>query len=341
MIGIITGATGQDGSYLIELLLDKGYEVRCAVRRSTYSMKYSNISHLTERVQLYDCDLTDQSSLFRLFEGDGPFEVYNLAAQSQVGTSFNCPQTTLEINTIGTLNLLECIRQLGIQDRCKFYQASTSEMFGKVQEVPQTENTPFYPRSPYGVSKLAAHWLVKNYRETYGIFACSGILFNHESPRRGEYFVTQKIVKGIKDVVDGKIAVLEIGNPDATRDWGHAKDYVKAMWLMLQQNKPDDYVVATGVEHSIKDLANIVAKQHDIELEWDNDGAVGSAASDWNGKRILKISKRFFRPCEVDQLLGDSSKIRSIGWEPEFTFETLIEDMVKSNSEVSHRKGTE
>ena len=332
MIGVITGATGQDGSYLIELLLEKGYEVRCAVRRSTYPMKYSNIAHLTEQVKIYDCDLTDQSSLFRLFEGDGPFEVYNLAAQSQVGTSFNCPQTTFEINTIGTLNLLECIRQLGIHDRCKFYQASTSEMFGKVQEVPQTENTPLYPRSPYGVSKVAAHWIVKNYRETYGFFACSGILFNHESPRRGDYFVTQKIVKGIKDVVDGKIEVLEIGNPDAKRDWGHAKDYVKAMWLMLQQEQPDDYVVATGVEHSIRDLANIVAKKNGIELSWDNDGAINSATSD----RVLKISPKFFRPCEVDQLLGDSTKVRSIGWKPEFTFETLIEDMVLNNSSLKN-----
>ena len=332
MIGVITGATGQDGSYLIELLLEKGYEVRCAVRRTTYPMKFSNIAHLTHQVKIYDCDLTDQSSLFRLFEGDGPFEVYNLAAQSQVGTSFNCPQTTFEINTIGTLNLLECIRQLGIHDRCKFYQASTSEMFGKVQEVPQTERTPLYPRSPYGVSKLAAHWLVKNYRETYGLFACSGILFNHESPRRGEYFVTQKIVKGIKDVVDGTIEVLEIGNPDAKRDWGHAKDYVKAMWLMLQQEQPDDYVVATGVEHSIRDLANIVAKNNGIELSWDDQGAINSAT----GSRVLKISPKFFRPCEVDQLLGDSTKVRSIGWKPEFTFETLIEDMVLNNSSLKN-----
>ena len=332
MIGVITGATGQDGSYLVELLIDKGYEVRCAVRRSTYPMKYSNIAHLTDQVKIYDCDLTDQSSLFRLFYGDGPFEVYNLAAQSQVGTSFNCPQTTFEINTIGTLNLLECIRQLGIQDRCKFYQASTSEMFGKVQEVPQTENTPLYPRSPYGVSKVAAHWIVKNYRETYGFFACSGIMFNHESPRRGDYFVTQKIVKGIKDVVDGKIEVLEIGNPDAKRDWGHAKDYVKAMWLILQQDHPDDYVVATGVEHSIKDLANIVAKKNGIELSWDDQGAINSVT----GARVLKISPEFFRPCEVDQLLGDSTKVRSIGWKPEFTFETLIEDMVLNNSSLKN-----
>ena len=259
-------------------------------------------------------------------------KVYNLAAQSHVGTSFNCPQTTFEINTIGTLNLLECIRQLGIQDRCKFYQASTSEMFGKVQEVPQTENTPFYPRSPYGVSKVAAHWIVKNYRETYGIFACSGILFNHESPRRGDYFVTQKIVKGIKDVVDGKIEVLEIGNPDAKRDWGHAKDYVKAMWLMLQQEKSDDYVVATGVEHSIKELANIVAKKNSIELSWDDQGAINHKT----GAQIIKISPKFFRPCEVDQLLGDSTKVSSIGWEPEFTFETLIEDMVLNNSSLKN-----
>tara|TARA_R110002153_G_scaffold193634_6_gene347054 strand:+ start:7079 stop:7696 length:618 start_codon:yes stop_codon:yes gene_type:complete len=205
-------------------------------------------------------------------------------------------------------------------------------MFGKVQEVPQTENTPFYPRSPYGVSKVAAHWIVKNYRETYGIFACSGILFNHESPRRGDYFVTQKIVKGIKDVVDGKIEVLEIGNPDAKRDWGHAKDYVKAMWLMLQQEKSDDYVVATGVEHSIKELANIVAKKNSIELSWDDQGAINHKT----GAQIIKISPKFFRPCEVDQLLGDSTKVSSIGWEPEFTFETLIEDMVLNNSSLKN-----
>ena len=327
MIGIVTGATGQDGSYLVELLLEKGYEVRCAVRRSAYSMKASNIAHVMDKVKIYDCDLTDQSSLFRLFEGDGPFEVYNLAAQSQVGTSFNCPQATFEINTIGTLNLLECIRQLDIKECCKFYQASTSEMFGKVQEIPQTETTAFYPRSPYGVAKLAAHWMVTNYRETYGIFGCSGILFNHESPRRGDYFITQKIVKGIKDVIDGKIDVLEIGNPLAKRDWGHAKDYVHAMWLMLQQKKPDDYVVSTGIEHSIQDLANMVAKKNAISLEWDEDGAVNPD----NGKRILYISQKFFRPCEVDQLLGDSSKVRAIGWKPAFTFEALIEDMVSSN----------
>lgn len=330
-VAIVTGATGQDGSYLVELLLEKGYEVRCAVRRSTYPLKCSNISKLTDKIKIYDCDLADQSSMFRLFEGDlGNVEVYNLAAQSQVGTSFNCPKSTFDINTMGTINLLETIRQLGLVDRCKFYQASTSEMFGKVQEVPQTEMTPFYPRSPYGVSKLAAHWIVKNYRESYGLFACSGILFNHESPRRGEYFVTQKLVKGIRDVARGALPYLEIGNPDASRDWGHAKDYVRAMWMMLQQTKPDDYVVSTGEQHSIRQFAQLVAKKYGMTLEWDAEGAFDAKTC----KRILQISQKYFRPCEVDTLMGDPSKIRSIGWTPEYTFEDLVDDMVGTDPVV-------
>lgn len=330
-IGIVTGATGQDGSYLVELLLEKGYEVRCAVRRSTYSISKSNIANLVNRIKIYDCDLTDQSSLFKLFEGPGPFEVYNLAGQSQVGTSFECPSVTFDINTSGTLNLLECIRKLNIVDKTRFYQASTSEMFGKVQEVPQTESTPFYPRSPYGVSKMAAHWLVKNYRETYSLFACSGILFNHESPRRGEYFVTQKVVKGIRDVKLGHLEVLEIGNPDAQRDWGHAKDYVRAMWMMLQHDKPDDYVVATGVQHSVRELIEIVAKEYGYLPTWKGDKEVVDLTT---GKVIVRVSEKYYRPCEVDTLIGDSSKIRSLGWEPEFTFETLVKDMIGNESKA-------
>jgi len=328
-VGVVTGATGQDGSYLVELLLEKGYEVRCAVRRSTYSLSKSNISHVLHRVKIYDCDLTDQSSLFQLFDGEGPFEVYNLAGQSQVGTSFECPGVTFDINTTGTLNLLECIRKLNIVNKTRFYQASTSEMFGKVQEVPQTEGTPFYPRSPYGVSKMAAHWLVKNYRESYGLFTCSGILFNHESPRRGEYFVTQKVVKGIRDVKLGHLDVLEIGNPDAQRDWGHAKDYVRAMWMMLQHDTPDDYVVATGIQHSIKDLVNIVAKEYGYLPVWNGDKEVVDQTT---GKVLVRVSEKYYRPCEVDALIGDSSKIRSLGWEPEFTFETLVRDMIGTDS---------
>lgn len=328
-VGIVTGATGQDGSYLVELLLEKGYEVRCAVRRSTYPISLSNISHITNNIKIYECDLTDQASLFQLFEGEGPFEVYNLAGQSQVGTSFSCPQSTFDINTIGTLNLLECILKLNIVKNTKFYQASTSEMFGKVQEVPQTENTPFYPRSPYGVSKLAAHWLVKNYRESYGLFACSGILFNHESPRRGEYFVTQKIVKGIHNLKHGRIDVLEIGNPDTKRDWGHAKDYVRAMWMMLQHHTPDDYIVATGKQHSIKDLIEVVARNNGYDPIWKTDSEVVDRST---GKTIIVVSPKYFRPCEVDTLLGDPYKIKSIGWEPEYTFESMIKDMIDHNN---------
>lgn len=330
MLAIITGSTGQDGSYLIEFLLQKNYEIRCAVRRTTASLKKTNISHLLDKIQIYDCDITDKGSVFNLFRNIEKYtsiEVYNLAAQSQVGTSFICPTSTYDINLIGTVNILEVIKQLNLIEKCKFYQASTSEMFGKIQEVPQTINTPFYPRSPYGVSKLAAHWAVKNFRESYGLFACSGILFNHESPRRGEYFVTQKLVKGIRDVLLGNIPHLEIGNPEARRDWGHAKDYVKAMWLMLQQQTPNDYVVSSGSQHSIKDFANLVCKKYNISLIWDETGAYDSTT----GKYILKISEKYFRPCEVDTLLGDPSEIKKIGWNPEFTFEDLVDDMVGSD----------
>ena len=330
MIAIITGATGQDGSYLIELLLEKGYtDIRCAVRRTTYSIHKSNIKHLLDKVKIYDADLTDQSSLFHIFENiHEPFEVYNLAAQSQVGTSFTCPVSTFEINSVGTLNLLETIRKMNIVKFCKFYQASTSEMFGKVQEVPQTEKTAFYPRSPYGVSKMAAHWLVKNYRETYGLFACSGILFNHESPRRGEYFVTQKIVKGFQNVLDGNLDVLEVGNIESKRDWGHAKDYVRAMWMMLQQPHPGDYIVSSGELYSVKDFIEEVAKHHNVELVWNSNHR--EARDCKTGKLIVKVSEKFYRPCEVDILLGNPEKIRSIGWKQEYSFEKLVKDMVNS-----------
>ena len=329
---VVTGATGQDGSYLVELLLGKEYNVIGIVRRTTYGIKKSNLTEASlnhPNLKIFDGDLTDQASLVKVFNFCKDFdniEVYNLAAQSHVGVSFKCPVSTSEINYIGTLNLLETIKQLDLIEKTKFYQASTSEMFGKVQEVPQTETTPFYPRSPYGVSKVAAHWIVKNYRESYNLFACCGILFNHESPRRGENFVTQKIVKGLAEVLCGNQDCLELGNIDAKRDWGHAKDYVRAMWMMLQQEKPDDYIVSSGKQHSVREFIDIVLKEENLTIEWfgkglQEEGVLGD-------RTIVKISEEFYRPAEVDSLIGDPSKIKSIGWKPEFTFGDLVRDMV-------------
>lgn len=329
-IAIVTGATGQDGSYLCELLIDKGYkEVRCAVRRTSRCLSTSNIKHIIDKLKIYECDITDYTSVIKLFSNsDGPFEVYNLAAQSQVGTSFTCPQTTVDINTMGTLNILDVIVKLGIVDKCKYYQASTSEMYGKVQDIPQTEKTVFYPRSPYGIAKLAAHWFTINYRETYNLFACSGILFNHESPRRGKYFITQKIVKGFEDINNNKIDFIELGNLNAKRDWGHAKDYVYAMWLMLQQQNPDDYVVASGKQYSVRDFVEKVAGYHGITITWEGEGVSEVGRCCKTNKILVKVSEKFYRPCEVDTLVGDSTKIRAIGWKPNFNLDELIKDMI-------------
>jgi GDPmannose 4,6-dehydratase len=261
-------------------------------------------------------------------DSEGPFEVYNLAAQSQVGTSFTCPQTTFEINTIGTLNILDVITKLSIVDKCKFYQASTSEMYGKVKEIPQTEKTDFYPRSPYGIAKLSAHWLTINFRETHNLFACNGILFNHESPRRGKYFITQKIVKGFEEIKNNKIEFIELGNLNAKRDWGHAKDYVYAMWLMLQQQNPDDYVVASGKQYSVRDFVEKVAGYHDITIIWEGEGVSEVGRCSRTNKILVKVSEKFYRPCEVDTLVGDSKKIRTLGWKPEFNIDDLIKDMI-------------
>ena len=327
-VAIITGATGQDGSYLSELLLEKGYNVFCMIRRSTYPIQSSNLTSLTlknSRLRLFDADLTDQSSVMRVFQAASDYdviEVYNLAAQSHVAISFECPALTVETNVIGTLNLLESIRQSGLIKKVRFYQASTSEMFGKVQEIPQTESTAFYPRSPYGVSKVAAHWMVVNYRESYGLFACCGILFNHESPRRGANFVTQKIVKALT----GPNPRLQIGNLDARRDWGHAKDYVQAMWLMLQQQNPDDFVVSTGEQHSVREFIERVCEIRGIKLSWVGSG-LDEVGVDQSGETIVSVSEKFYRPCEVDTLLGDCSKIKSIGWSREYSFDDLIRDM--------------
>jgi len=333
---VVTGATGQDGSYLVELLLGKEYNVIGIVRRTTYDIRKSNLTEESlkhPKLKIFDGDLTDQASLFKVFNFCKSFdtiEVYNLAAQSHVGISFKCPVSTSEINYIGTLNLLETIKQLDLIEKTKFYQASTSEMFGKVQEVPQTETTPFYPRSPYGVSKLAAHWIVKNYRESYNLFGCCGILFNHESPRRGDNFVTQKIVKGLARVMSGQQEYLELGNIDSKRDWGHAKDYVRAMWMMLQQENSYDYIVSSGKQHSVRDFIDCVLKTYDCQIEWfgegvDEQGVIGD-------KTIIKISEEFYRPAEVDSLLGNCSKIKTIGWKPEFTFDDLVKDMVENEA---------
>lgn len=326
-VAIVTGVTGQDGSYLVEFLLEKGYTVFGIVRRSTFQICYSNLSPdaLTHSnfVQ-YTADITDQPSLVKVFEGAREFdriEVYNLAAQSHVGVSFDCPISTAEINFLGTLNMLETIKQLGLISKTRFYQASTSEMFGKVHEVPQKETTPFYPRSPYGVAKLAAHCIVINYRESYGLFACSGILFNHESPRRGGNFVTQKIVQCLRKCIE---PYLEIGNLDAKRDWGHAKDYIRAMWLMLQQDKPDDYIVSSGEQHSVREFVELVTPEPII---WEGEGVNEIGRSSTTGKVLVRVNPAFYRPCEVDTLLGDSSKIRGIGWEPEFSFSDLVKNM--------------
>jgi len=328
-VAVVTGATGQDGSYIVEFLLEKNYTVFCIVRRTTYLIQNSNLSAISlnnTKCKIYDADITDKSSLVKVFgdaEAFDRIEVYNLAAQSHVGTSFDCPTVTVEINTLGTLNMLEAVRQTCTLDKVRFYQASTSEMFGKVQTIPQNEKTSFYPRSPYGVAKLAAHWMVINYRETYGMFACCGILFNHESPRRGVNFVTQKVVKALKSPVP----YLEIGNLESKRDWGHAKDYIKAMWLMLQQDEPDDYVVSSGEQHSVREFIELTCKELGIRLTWVGSGVDEVGVDSDTSRTIVKVCEKFYRPCEVDTLLGDCSKVKSLGWKPEYTFEHLIKNM--------------
>jgi len=338
MAAIITGVTGQDGSYLSEFLLDKGYEVFGIVRRTTTNPRNGFLRDALKNPKFHMCEaeLLDQSSIMNVFRKVLDFEcieVYNLAAQSHVDTSFACPRSTVEINSVGTLNLLESIKQMGLMSRVKYYQASTSEMFGKVQEVPQKETTVFWPRSPYGVSKLCAHWLVKNYRESFGLFACCGILFNHESPRRGDMFVTQKIVKGLVSVFAGDIPYLEIGNIEARRDWGHAKDYVRGMWMMLQHYEADDYVVSTNEQHSVREFVETVLTLMGKSFEWQGEGVSEMCLVD--GVPVLKVSKEFYRPCEVETLLGDSTKMRqAFGWVPEYDFLGLVRDMLIASGGV-------
>ena len=333
---IITGITGQDGSYLTEFLLDKGYEVHGIKRRSS-SFNTSRINHLYEdphennpKLILHYGDLTDSTNLIRVIQQVQPDEIYNLGAQSHVGVSFESPEYTANCDALGILRILEAIRILGLTKSVKYYQASTSELFGAVKETPQKETTPFYPRSPYAVAKLYAYWITVNYREAYDMFACNGILFNHESPIRGETFVTRKITMAMARIKAGLQDCLLLGNLNAKRDWGHAKDYVRAMWLMLQQDKPIDLVISTGKQHSVRDFIEKVAKKIDLPLEWNGSGINEVGIS--NGNIIIKIDPKYHRPTEVETLLGDSSKARKLlSWEPEISFDQLIDEMIHND----------
>lgn len=327
---LITGITGQDGSYLAELLLEKGYEVHGIVRRSS-SINTDRINHIYDKIRLHYGDLTDALNITKVIQLVKPDEIYNLGAQSHVKVSFELPEYTGQVDGIGTLRVLEAVRLLGLEKSIKIYQASTSELFGLVQEIPQKETTPFYPRSPYGVAKLYGYWITKNYRESYDMFACTGILFNHESPRRGETFVTRKITRAFYNMVVNKTQdCLYLGNLNAKRDWGHAKDFVEAMWLMLQQDKPNDYVIATGEQYSVREFVEKVAKYHAIELKWQGEGLDEVGFDNKTGKVLVRIDPKYFRPAEVETLLGDSTKARTeLGWKPNFTFDQLVEDMCK------------
>ena len=327
-VALITGITGQDGSYLAELLLEKGYEVHGIVRRASL-INTDRIDHIYEDLRLHYGDLTDALSIINLIKDIEPDEIYNLGAQSHVKVSFEIPEYTAQVDGLGTLRILEAVRFLGMELKTRIYQASTSELYGLVQATPQTETTPFHPRSPYGVAKLYGYWIVKNYRESYGLHASSGILFNHESPRRGETFVTRKITRGLSRISVGEQRQLYLGNLNAKRDWGHAKDFVEAMWLMLQQDKPDDYVIATGEQYSVKDFVDKAAPFFGFNIEWMGEG-LDEVGYDWSTKRqVIAVDKKYFRPAEVESLLGDPSKAKQkLGWEPKISFDQLIEDMV-------------
>jgi len=340
---LITGITGQDGSYLAELLLEKGYEVHGIKRRSS-SLNTERIDHLYQdphepnrRFFLHYGDMTDATSLIRIIQDVQPQEVYNLAAQSHVAVSFEEPEYTANADGLGVLRVLEGIRILGMEKTTRFYQASTSELFGKVREVPQKETTPFYPRSPYGAAKLYAHWITINYREAYGLYACNGILFNHESPRRGETFVTRKITRGLARITLGLQNMLYVGNLDAKRDWGHARDYAEMQWLILQQPLPDDYVIATGEQHSVREFIARAAGELGKTISWKGSGA-DEKGYDEEGRCIVAVDKRYFRPAEVDSLLGDPSKAREkLGWKPKVSFRELVAEMAQSDLELAKR----
>lgn len=329
---LITGINGQDGSYLAELLLEKGYEVYGIMRRKSV-VDYGNVEHIKDKIKFIYADMTDAISLINAMKISQADEVYNLAAQSFVATSWEQPIATAEIDGVGVTNMLEAIRT--VKPEARFYQASTSEMFGLVQEIPQKETTPFYPRSPYGVAKLYGHWITKNYRESYDLYACSGILFNHESERRGKEFVTRKITDAVARIKHGIQDHLELGNMDAKRDWGHSKDYVEAMWLMLQQDQADDYVIATNETRTVREFVEIAFKTVDIDVEWQGEGVDEIGIDKATGKTIVKINPVFFRPAEVEILLGDATKAeKALGWKRQISFAELVERMVKNDMEL-------
>lgn len=337
---LITGITGQDGSYLAELLLEKGYEVHGIKRRSSI-FNTDRIDHLInselidESFFYHHADMTDSSSLFHLVNTIRPDEIYNLAAQSHVAVSFEEPEYTANADGIGVLRLLEAIRSSDLIDKTKFYQASTSELFGKVAEIPQKETTPFYPRSPYAVAKLYAYWITINYREAYNMFACNGILFNHESPYRGETFVTRKITKALTKIFLGSNEVLSLGNMDSKRDWGHAKDYVEMQWLMLQNDVPKDYVIATGVQYSVRDFVSMAAERLDMKISWEGEG-VNEKGYDQNNRLIVNVSPEYFRPTEVDTLLGDSTLAKKeLNWEPQTSIEKMLDEMIEHDLQLA------
>jgi len=340
---LITGITGQDGSYLTDLLLSKGYVVH-GIKRRTSQINTARIDHVFQdphcvdgRLNLHYGDLSDTANITRIIQETQPDEIYNLAAQSHVAVSFDTPEYTANIDGLGTLRILEAIRLLGLVSKTKFYQASTSELYGLVQEIPQTETTPFYPRSPYAVAKLFAYWTCVNYREAYGIYACNGILFNHESPRRGETFVTRKITLGLSRIKCGLQESVYLGNLEALRDWGHAKDYVAMQWLMLQQSEPVDYVIATGQQYSVRQFIEWTAEALDMKLEWVGTGV--NEVAMWNGRQVIKIDPQYFRPTEVETLLGDSTKAkRKLGWEPQITTQEMCREMVAHDYNIAKRQ---
>jgi GDPmannose 4,6-dehydratase len=342
-VALITGVTGQDGAYLAEFLLNKGYEVH-GLKRRTSLFNTDRIDHLYQdpheknrRFALHHGDMTDSSSLVRIIQQVQPDEIYNLAAQSHVAVSFEEPEYTANSDALGALRILEAIRILGLEKKTRFYQASTSELYGLVQEIPQKETTPFYPRSPYAVAKLYAYWITVNYREAYGMYACNGILFNHESPVRGETFVTRKITRALARIKLGLQDCLYLGNMDAKRDWGHARDYVEMQWLMLQQDQPEDFVIASGVQYSVRDFVDAAAKEIGIQVTWKGEG-VDEKGYDANGKCIVQVDPRYFRPTEVETLLGDPSKAKEkLGWTPKTTFAELVAEMVREDLKAAER----
>ncbi|MDH5388263.1 MAG: GDP-mannose 4,6-dehydratase [Gammaproteobacteria bacterium] len=343
-IALITGITGQDGAYLAEFLLDKGYEVH-GIKRRASSFNTDRIDHLyqdphekNQRFKLHYGDLTDSMNLVRLVQEIQPDEIYNLGAQSHVAVSFECPEYTADAVGMGALRILEAIRIAGLEKKTRYYQASTSELYGEVQEIPQTETTPFYPRSPYAVAKLYAYWITVNYREAYGIYACNGILFNHESPVRGETFVTRKITRAFARIKLGLQDSLYLGNMDAKRDWGHAKDYVEMQWLMLQQDSPEDFVIATGVQYSVRDFVNKAAKAVGIEMDWKGEGVDEKGYDKATGKCLVEVDKRYFRPTEVETLLGDPTNAKvKLGWIPKIGLEEMVKEMVEHDIMIAKR----